>query len=73
MNRLRFSTIAHRDQVFCSPLSSAKADQLVALLDLPKPARVLDVGCGKAELLLRIIARYGAVGVGVDLLQPRNS
>ena len=36
MNRLRFSTIAHRDHVFCSPMSSAMADQLVDLLDLPK-------------------------------------
>ncbi|HBJ86111.1 MAG TPA: methyltransferase type 11 [Verrucomicrobiales bacterium] len=66
MNRLRFSTIAHRDHVFCSPLSSAKADQLVDLLDLPKSGRVLDVGCGKADLLLRVMARYGVARVGVD-------
>jgi ubiquinone/menaquinone biosynthesis C-methylase UbiE len=27
---------------------------------------VLDVGCGKAELLIRVVERYGATGVGVD-------
>jgi SAM-dependent methyltransferase len=66
MNRFRFSTVAHADHVFCSPLSTSKADLLVELLDLPPSGRVLDVGCGKAELLLRIARRYGAFGVGVD-------
>jgi SAM-dependent methyltransferase len=28
---------------------------------------VLDVGCGRAELLLRIIERFGCTGVGVDV------
>lgn len=66
MDHFRFSTIAHSDHTFCSPLSSSKADQLVALLDLPAGARTLDVGCGKGELLLRLVQRYGATGVGVD-------
>jgi cyclopropane fatty-acyl-phospholipid synthase-like methyltransferase len=57
VNRLRFFTIAHRDLSFCCPLSSAKLDQLVGLLDLPPQAHVLDVGCGKAELLLRVLPR----------------
>jgi cyclopropane fatty-acyl-phospholipid synthase-like methyltransferase len=66
VNRLRFFTIAHRDLSFCCPLSSAKLDQLVELLDLPPQAHVLDVGCGKAELLLRVLQRYDATGIGAD-------
>lgn len=66
MNCVRFSTVGHRDHIFYSPLSSAKVDKLVTLLDLPTASRVLDVGCGKGEILLRILQRYGATGDGVD-------
>jgi ubiquinone/menaquinone biosynthesis C-methylase UbiE len=47
-------------------MSSASADELVDLMDLPESSRLLDVGCGKAELLLRAAERYSSVGVGVD-------
>lgn len=66
MNRQRFSTIAHQRLPFACPVSSERFDQLVALLDLPSNARVLDAGCGKAGLLLRIVQRYAAAGVGAD-------
>jgi SAM-dependent methyltransferase len=67
MNRFRFSTISHGDHIFCGPMSSARADELVELLRLPASSRVLDIGCGKAEFLLRAVQRYAATGVGVDL------
>lgn len=66
MNRTRFSLIAHRDHTFANPLSEAKIDRLLTLLDLPPEAQVLDVGCGNAELLIRLIERYAIVGVGID-------
>lgn len=67
MDRLRFSAIAHRRHVYCNPLGAAKVEQVLDLLDLAPGARALDVGCGKAELLVRLSERYGAGGVGVDL------
>ena len=66
MDRTRFTTIAHRDHAICNPISSEKTDRVLALLDLPPGARVLDVGCGKAEMLMRLIERYGCSAVGVD-------
>lgn len=66
MERSKFSTIAHSDHVFCSPLSSPKVDQILGLLDLSRGERVLDVGCGKAELLVRLIERNQISGVGGD-------
>jgi cyclopropane fatty-acyl-phospholipid synthase-like methyltransferase len=66
MNRFRFSTVSHGDHSFCSPLSSTKANELVELLGLSASSRLLDVGCGKAEFLLRAVQRYAATGVGVD-------
>ena len=56
MNPFRFSTLAHADHLFCSPMSSARADELVEWLQLAPSSRVLDVGCGKAEFLLRLTA-----------------
>jgi SAM-dependent methyltransferase len=66
MNRTKFSTIAHGDHLFANPVSAAKIDQVLGLLDLQPGAQVLDVGCGNAELLLRLIERFDVVGVGVD-------
>src|SRR5262245_3436113 len=67
MDRHRFSSIGHSDHVYCSPLDSSRVDQLLDLLDLPSSARVIDVGCGKAELLIRLVERYGVSATGVDI------
>ena len=67
VDRWNFFDISHRDHLVCNPLSSEKVDELVAVLDLSPGARVLDIACGKAELLVRLVKRYGASGDGVDL------
>jgi SAM-dependent methyltransferase len=66
MDRWKFFDITHRDHVVCNPLSITKLDEMVELLALPAGARVLDIACGKGELLLRLVERCGAHGVGVD-------
>ena len=67
MDRWKYFDITHRDHVVCNPMSLAKIDEMVGLLDLSPGARVLDVACGKAELLVRVAERWGIRGVGVDL------
>ncbi len=52
--------------MFNSPLSLEKTDQIIALLDLPPSARVVDLGCGEGEFLIRVMERYGAIGHGID-------
>src|SRR5262245_3538036 len=66
MDRMKFTTIAHGDHAVLSPISDEKLNRVVDLLDLPPGARVLDVGCGKGELLLRVVERWDAHGIGVD-------
>jgi ubiquinone/menaquinone biosynthesis C-methylase UbiE len=66
LDSTRFSTIAHRDLVLCNPIGSERMDRVLALLEAKPGERALDVGCGKAEVLLRLIERYGVSGVGVD-------
>jgi len=67
MDRWKFFDITHRDHVICNPVSVAKVDELVLLLDLPAGARVLDIACGKAEILVRVAEQYQCTGIGVDI------
>ena len=64
--RMKFTTVAHRSHLFCSPMSDAKAALLLSHLELRRGDRILDIGCGKAELLIRLVQQSGAEGVGVD-------
>jgi ubiquinone/menaquinone biosynthesis C-methylase UbiE len=66
MEHSKFTTIAHSDHIFCSPLSSSKVDQILELLNLLPREKVLDIGCGKAEILVRLIKRFQVYGVGID-------
>lgn len=52
---------------FNAPLGEARADAIADRLAAARPADVLDVGCGWAELLLRVLHRQpAATGLGVD-------
>ena len=52
---------------FNSPMSDDRASQLIATLGPLDGARVLDLGCGWAELLLRLLAGAPtARGLGID-------
>lgn len=55
---------------YCNPLSSEKIETVLDLLDFVNTARVLDLASGKGELLLRLVERYGAEALGVDLASP---
>lgn len=66
MDRTRYSTIAHRDHLFCSPLSEHSVDALLERLRLAPGARLLDVGCGKAHMLVRAARKYGVNGIGIE-------
>jgi SAM-dependent methyltransferase len=58
----------HHDLTFLSPLSEERAGRLVWFLSVGEPSRVLDVGCGWGELMLRVLeASPPAHGLGVDL------
>ncbi|MDP2311243.1 MAG: methyltransferase domain-containing protein [Pseudomonadota bacterium] len=66
MDRARYSALAHASCPFAAPVHPDAFARLVERLALREGARVLDLGCGKAELGARIAARWGAHCVGID-------
>ena len=66
MDRWKYFSITHRDHVLCNPTTVEKLDELIGLLQLDRGASVLDIACGKAEVLVRLAEAYDINGVGVD-------
>jgi len=67
MDIWKFYDVAHRYHEVCNPTSRAKLDELVGLLRLNPGSAVLDIACGKGELLTRLAERYEISGIGVDI------
>jgi SAM-dependent methyltransferase len=66
MDRAEASRIAHGELRLYNPLSDAALDEAIALLEPPPGARVLDVACGRAEVLRRVAERFEVAAVGYD-------
>lgn len=67
MDRWKYFGILHTDHTIMNPLSVDKTRELVGLLRLPAGGRVVDIACGKAELLCRVAEAYNVTGTGVEL------
>jgi ubiquinone/menaquinone biosynthesis C-methylase UbiE len=69
MDRMRFSAIAHATHKFCNPVGETQITTVLGRLNLASDQHVIDIGCGKAELLVRLVDRYGCFGTGIDINQ----
>jgi ubiquinone/menaquinone biosynthesis C-methylase UbiE len=49
-----------------NPISPARVERLISEMSFEAGQRVLDVGCGTGELLLRVVENQGVRGLGVD-------
>jgi SAM-dependent methyltransferase len=66
MERRKYITLSRRYHVVDNPTSLAKVDQVIAALGARPGGEVLDIACGKGEMLCRIAEKYGARCTGVD-------
>jgi SAM-dependent methyltransferase len=55
---LRFTVIAHGDRQVLGPVSAERLDELVERTPLGRGDHVLELGCGKGDLLARLLARW---------------
>lgn len=67
MPSLRCHEIAETDHRILNPFSEAKLDLLGELCRWRSGQRLLDLACGKGEMLARWARRYGIEGIGVDI------
>jgi cyclopropane fatty-acyl-phospholipid synthase-like methyltransferase len=58
--------IAHKYQSIMNPVTEAKLNSLIPLLKLKDDSSVLDIGCGKGEMLIKLAENYRIKGIGVD-------
>jgi trans-aconitate methyltransferase len=63
----KFFYATHQFHTVLNPMSTIKIDELIELLNLKSQAEILDIACGKGEILTRIAERYTISGVGVDI------
>lgn len=66
LDRDRFSAIAHATHEICNPISAAKIDRVLGLLELAPGSRALDIGAGKAHILARACNRFDLAGVALE-------
>ena len=66
MDFWKLMDVLHKKQLIMNSMRSSKLDRFCEVLDLPQGSRVLDVGCGKGEFLLRLNKLYGVSGIGID-------
>jgi cyclopropane fatty-acyl-phospholipid synthase-like methyltransferase len=64
---LRFHEIAERFHLIQNPITIEKLDMIGASCGFTPGMRLLDLGCGRGELLTRWAAQYGISGTGVDI------
>jgi ubiquinone/menaquinone biosynthesis C-methylase UbiE len=62
----KLSFISHVELTYANPVSIQKMESVIELLDLPTGAQVLEIGPGRAELLIRLVERYDARVIGIE-------
>jgi SAM-dependent methyltransferase len=66
VDRAEASRISHGELRLWNPLSERALDEAIELLELAPGAGVLDVACGRAEVLRRVAERWDVRGSGYD-------
>jgi hypothetical protein len=66
VDRAEASRIAHGELRLWNPLSERALDEAIELLEPAPGAGVLDVACGRAEVLRRVAERWEVRGSGYD-------
>ncbi|MCM2534200.1 class I SAM-dependent methyltransferase [Neobacillus pocheonensis] len=67
MDRNRFSAIAHRNHKFSNPINEEKIMKMLRIVSPNPQDKVIDIGAGKCELLIRLIEDYKVSATAIEL------
>lgn len=67
MDIWKYYNITHKKHLICNPMNKDRLEGLFSLLDLKPSTTILDIACGKGELLIRLAELYNISGTGVDI------
>ncbi|WP_042454256.1 SAM-dependent methyltransferase [Neobacillus dielmonensis] len=67
MDRNKFSSIAHRDHAFYNPISEAKLMKMFQIISPQPKDKVIDIGAGRCELLIRLVEKYKIEATAIEL------
>lgn len=70
VNVFRYHEISESTHRILNPLSEEKLLALGEICRVSVGTRLVDLACGKGELLCRFAERFGSTGVGVDIHPP---
>jgi SAM-dependent methyltransferase len=66
VDRWKYYDIVHQRHDVMNPVDETKLDLLYDLLELKPNNKVIDIGCGKGEMLIGLAEKYKIKGVGID-------
>jgi len=66
MDNWKYYDIIHRYHAIMNPVDEAKLDLLFDLLRLGPKSKIIDIGSGKGEMLIRLAEKYSVKGIGID-------
>ncbi len=66
MDRWKYYYIIHQRHIVMNPVDETKLEHLYDLLELKPNATVIHFGCGKGEMLIRLVEKYDIKGLGID-------
>jgi tRNA1(Val) A37 N6-methylase TrmN6 len=69
MDRNKFSAIAHRNHAFSNPISEAKIMKMLGIVSPKGTDKVIDIGAGKCELLIRLVENYQVSATAIELYE----
>jgi ubiquinone/menaquinone biosynthesis C-methylase UbiE len=66
MDKAKYEAIAHQHLKYCSPTNDEMIDEIADLMRLSPAMTIVDIGCAKAEILIRIANRCQVKAIGID-------
>lgn len=71
MDKNKYATIASEHHIFNNPIRSDKMDKIIEFIDLTEDSKVIEIGAGNCELLIRLVEKYNAFTTAIELYKDQ--